>query len=184
MAFFGSPKPVDPRFELPKVSPRECTEMSLPNIHSITMLNIRWVEWQVKRGQDKSYWWKKIFDSEEFWNVPSFDVGQYSFNVAYKAATLENVHENKEILDDLFVYSKLGLLAGMFERASNATSPKDCHPLIWNAMRFFHMDARSLPDQVSMPEESPVLRESTTWAGYALGKIPNITIEQVFAKWR
>ena len=33
-------------------------------------------------------------------------------------------------------------------------------------------------------ESSLLLRECTTWAGYALGKIPNITVEQVFANWR
>jgi hypothetical protein len=184
MAFFGSPKPVHPRFELPKVSPRECTEMSLPNIHSITMLNLRWLEWQAKRGQDTSYWWTRIFDSEEFWSSPNIDLGQYAFNIALKAATLENLSESKEIIDDLFVHAKLGILSGMFERASNTTSPRDCHPLIWNAMKFFQMDARKMPEQVEIPKESPVLRESTTWAGYAFGKIPNITIEQVFSKWR
>ena len=87
MGLFSNPKPIHPRFELPRVSPRECTQMSLPNMSSMWMPNIKWIDWQAKKGQDKTYWWTKIFDSEEFWGNLDIDIGQFAFNIAYTAAT-------------------------------------------------------------------------------------------------
>jgi len=51
-------------------------------------------------------------------------------------------------------------------------------------MNFFNMGVRDMEGRAVIPESSLLLRECTTWAGYALGKIPNITVEQVFANWR
>ena len=87
-------------------------------------------------------------------------------------------------IEDIFVNAKLGVLAGMFEKASQATAPGDCHPVVWNAMNFFNMGVRDMEGRAKIPESSLLLRECTTWAGYALGKVPNITVEQVFANWR
>lgn len=184
MGIFSNPKPLHPRFQLPKVANRECNKMGLPNMSSMMMANIRWFEWQAKNGQDQSYWWTRIFDSEEFWNNLNINVGQFAFNVAHFAASKEGLQNDKAIVDDLFVYAKLGVLAGMFEKASNTTPPEICHPLIWNAINFFQMSAHKLEDRVEIPEQSLLLRECTAWAGYALGKIPNITVEQVFTNWR
>ena len=184
MGLFSNPKPIHPRFELPRVSPKECTEMSLPNMSVMWMPNFRWIDWQAKKGQDQTYWWTKIFDSEEFWTNFDIDIGQFAFNIAHAAATREGFQENREIVDDIFVNAKLGVLAGMFEKSSQATAISDCHPLIWNAMVFFNLGVSNMKDRVKIPESSPVLRECTTWAGYALGKIPTITVEQTFANWR
>ena len=72
----------------------------------------------------------------------------------------------------------------MFEKASQATVPANCHPIVWNAMKSFNIRARDREGRVKMPESSLLLPECTTWAGYVLGKVPNITVEQVFANWR
>ncbi len=112
------------------------------------------------------------------------DIGQFAFNIAHGAAMREGLHENKVIVDDIFIHAKLGVLAGMFEKASKATAPGDCHPVIWNAMNFFNMGVRDMEGRAEIPTSSLLLRECTTWAGYALGKIPNITVEQTFANWR
>ena len=48
----------------------------------------------------------------------------------------------------------------------------------------FNIRARDREGRVKMPESSLLLPECTTWAGYVLGKVPNITVEQVFANWR
>ena len=184
MGFFSSPKPLHPKFELPKVSPRECSLMTLPNMNSKPMLNFRWFEWQAKQGQDQTYWWTKIFDSEDFWTDMKIDIGQYAFNIALSAASLEGLEKDKEIVEDIFVNAKLGVLAGMFEKASQATSPRDCHPVVWNAMNLFNKGIRDMEGRAEIPESSLLLRECTTWAGYALGKMPNIKVEQVFENWR
>ena len=151
---------------------------------SMFMPNLKWLEWQAKQGQDQTYWWTKIFDSEEFWTNINIDIGQFAFNIAHAAATREGLQENREIVDDIFVNAKLGVLAGMFEKASRATEPSDCHPVIWNAINFFNMGVRDMDGRAKIPDSSLLLRECTTWAGYALGKIPNITVEQTFANWR
>ena len=184
MGFFNNPKPIHPRFELPKVSPRECSKMSLPNMSSMFMPNLKWFEWQAKQGQDQTYWWTKVLDSEEFWTNINIDIGQFGFNIAHAAATREGLQENKEIVEDIFVHAKLGVLAGMFEKASQATTPGDCHPVIWNAISLFNMSVRDMDGRPKIPESSLLLRECTTWAGYALGKIPTISVEQVFDNWR
>ena len=184
MGLFGNPKPMHPRFELPKVASRECSKMSLPNMSSMIVPNFKWFEWQAKRGQDQSYWWKKIFDSEEFWKNMKIDIGEFALGIAYAAATREGLEKNKEIVGDIFIHAKLGVLAGMFEKASQTTSPSDCHPIIWNAMNFFNLEVSDMEGRAKIPESSLLLRECTTWAGYAFGKIPNINVEQVFANWR
>lgn len=114
----------------------------------------------------------------------NIDIGQFAFNIAHSAAAREGLEENKEIVEDIFVNAKLGVLAGMFEKASQTTAPGDCHPVVWNAMNFFNMGVRDMEGRAKIPESSLLLRECTTWAGYALGKVPNITVEQVFANWR
>lgn len=184
MGLFGNPKPLHPRFELPKVSPRDCFRMELPNMSAMLMPNFKWFEWQVKQGQDETYWWTRIFDSEEFWKNLNIDIGQFAFNIAHSAASREGLQENKEIIDEIFVNAKLGVLAGMFEKASQATLPANCHPVVWNAMKSFNIRARDREGRAKMPESSLLLPECTTWAGYVLGKVPNITVEQVFANWR
>lgn len=160
--------------------------MSLPDMNVLWTPNWAWLEWQAKKGQDRSYWWTNIFDSENFWTNINIDIGQFAFNIAHAAATREGLQENKEIVDDIFVYAKLGVLAGMFEKASQATAISNCHPLIWNAMISFNLDSDvvNMAGRPKIPKSSPLLRESTTWAGYALGKIPTISVEQVFDKWR
>jgi hypothetical protein len=184
MGLFSNPKPLHPRFELPKVSPRDCSRMALPHMSSMLMPNLKWFEWQAKQGQDQTYWWSRIFDSEEYWENNNIDVGQFAFNVAHSAAAREGLEQNKEIVEDIFINAKLGVLAGMFEKASQTTSAEDCHPVVWNAMNFFNMGVRDMEGRPRIPESSLLLRECTTWAGYALGKIPGITVEQVFARWR
>jgi hypothetical protein len=151
---------------------------------SMLLPNLKWFEWQAKQGQDQTYWWRKVLDSEEFWTNMNVDIAQFAFNIAHGAAMREGLQENKAILDDLFVHAKLGVLAGMFEKASNATAPGDCHPVIWNAMNFFNMGVRDIEDRAEIPKSSLLLRECTTWAGYALGKVPNITVEQTLTNWR
>jgi len=184
MGVFSNPKPIHPRFELPKVAPRECSRMSLPKMSAVMFPIIKWLDWQAKQKQDQAFWIAKILDSEEFWTNMNIDIGQFAFNIAHAAATKENLVENSDLVDDLFAHARLGVLAGMFEKASQATSPGDCHPLIWNAMTFFNMSVRDMEGRVEVPNSSLMLRECTTWAGYALGKVPNITIGQVFADWR
>ncbi len=184
MGLFSNPKSLHPRFELPKVSPRDCSRMALPHMSSMLMPNLKWFEWQAKQGQDQTYWWSRIFDSEEYWENNNIDVGQFAFNVAHSAAAREGLEQNKEIVEDIFINAKLGVLAGMFEKASQTTSAEDCHPVVWNAMNFFNMGVRGMEGRPQIPESSLLLRECTTWAGYALGKIPGITVEQVFARWR
>ena len=184
MGIFKNSKPIHPRFELPKVSPRECFRMSLPQMSSMSMPNFKWVEWQAKQGQDQTFWWTKIFDSEEFWKQMNIDIGQLAFNIAHEAASREGLKENSEIVEDLFIHAKLGVLAGMFEKASQTTSPGDSHPVVWNAITFFNMGVLGMKDRPKIPDSSLLLRECTTWGGYALGKIPNITVQQVFANWR
>ncbi len=184
MGLFSNPKSLHPRFELPKVSPRDCSRMALPHMSSMLMPNLKWFEWQAKQGQDQTYWWTRIFNSEEYWEKNNIDIGQFAFNIAHSAAAREGLEQNKEIVEDIFINAKLGVLAGMFEKASQTTSAGDCHPVVWNAMNFFNMGVRDMEGRPQIPESSLLLRECTTWAGYALGKIPGITVEQVFARWR
>jgi hypothetical protein len=148
------------------------------------MPNFKWFEWQAKQGQDQTYWQTRIFESEDFWTNMNIDIGQFAFNIAHAAASREGLHENKELVGEIFINAKLGILAGMFEKASQTTTAGDCHPVIWNAMNFFNMGVRDMEGRVEIPEPSLLLRECTTWAGYAFSKIPNITVEQVFANWR
>jgi hypothetical protein len=146
--------------------------------------NIKWFEWQAKQGQPQSYWWNKIFESEAYWEKSQVDIGKYASQITYVAGELEGLLENQQLIQEISINARLGFLAGMFERASNTTGQKDCHPLIWNAMIFFNLEISEIEGRVKMPDASPLLRECTTWAGYALGKIPGITVREVFANWR
>ena len=110
--------------------------------------------WQAKQGQDQTYWWVKIFDSEEFWTNINIDIGQFAFNIAHSAAAREGLEHNKEIVEDIYINAKLGVLAGMFEKASQATAPGDCHPVVWNAMNFFNMGVRDMEGRAKIPESS------------------------------
>ena len=184
MGLFSNPKPLHPRFELPKVPQRDQVGIPFPNMNAMFMPNLKWLEWQAKQVQDRTYWWVRIFETEEFWATWDIDIGQSVFNIAHEAATREGLQENKEIVEQIFIHAKLGVLAGMFEKASEAIGPSACHPIIFNAIIDFNMCVRDMEGRPKLPESSLLLPECATWAGYVLGKIPNITVEQTFANWR
>ena len=73
MGLFSNPKPLHPRFELPKVSPRECSRMALPHMSSMLMPNFKWFDWQAKQGQDQTYWWDMCFVEMARGNVMGCD---------------------------------------------------------------------------------------------------------------
>lgn len=182
MALFGQPKPIDPLFMLPKVSPRECTLMGLPNMNQMTMTNFAWLEKQLRKGQDQSYWVIKVFESEKFWTNISVDVDDLALQVVRMACSLQNVEPSNEDGATLIMHAKFGILAGMFERSSNASSVGDCHPLMWNALKFFTM---AVPDdrKTHFYEANRVMFDMVNFAGYGFGKIPNLTIQKLFSRW-
>ena len=70
----------------------------------------------------------------------------------------------------------------MFEGASNTTKDEDCHPLTWNALKFFN---QSINEEFKLPfaEKHQMLLESMVYAGYVAAKLEKATPELVFSQW-
>lgn len=181
MGFFSKPKPIDPMFTLPSVMSRECVEVFLPRKNTFPMSNMRWLEIQFSKKQGPDYWVDKISESESYF-ATKVDLSPIVAAIAQAGCEADGFKPDKEAWLTLFVLAKFGLLAGMFEKASNTTKEKDCHPLPWNALKFY---AKSLRDEDKKPfgEEHIMLLTNMVYAGYLMGKLNNPNPNQIFSMW-
>ena len=184
MGIFSKPTPIHTMFELPRVSKKDCYQVSLPNMNLMAFPDVKWLNWQMRNNQPPSYWWSKIFESENYWNELQVDVNECAYHIAYMAASLENLQTDEVLVQDLLLNAKFGVLSGIFERASQSTADHSCHPIIWNSIVYFNLESAGIEIRPKLPEISLLLRDCVTWAGLAFSKIPYITVKQVFTNWR
>ena len=181
MGIFSKPKPIDPMFTLPSVTSKECVKIFLPNKSSYPMANLRWVEIQYRNKQGPDYWVTKIYETEDFF-TNRINLSEFAGSVVMSGCKADGLKETEETFATLFTSAKFGLLAGMFEGASNATKDEDCHPLTWNALKFFN---QSIKKEFKEPfaEKHTMLLESMVYAGYVAAKLEKTTPELVFSQW-
>jgi len=181
MGIFSKPKPIDPMFALPSVMSRECVKLFLPNKSSYPMANLRWVEIQYRNKQGPDYWVTKIYETEDFF-TSRINLPELAGSVAMSGCRADGFKETEDSFATLYTSAKFGLLAGMFEGASNATKGNDCHPITWNALKFFN---QSINEEFKEPfaEKHPMLLESMVYAGYVMARLEQASPESVFAHW-
>jgi hypothetical protein len=181
MGIFSKPKPIDPMFTLPSVMSRECVEVFLPRKSAFPMSNMRWVEIQFSKKQGQNYWVDKISESESYFSTNK-DLTPQIAAIAKAGCEADGFKPNEEAWLTLFVLAKFGLLAGMFEKASNTTKEKDCHPLPWNALKFYSQSLRD-EDEKPFGEKHRMLLTYMVYAGYLMGKLEKASPEYVFSHW-
>lgn len=145
------------------------------------MANLRWVEIQYQNKQGPDYWVTKIYETEDFF-ASQIDLPEVAGSVAMSGCKANGFKGTEETFATLYTSAKFGLLAGMFECASNATKEDDCHPLTWNALKFFN---QSINEEFKEPftEKHPMLLESMVYAGYVMAKLDRASPESVFSNW-
>ena len=168
-------------FQLPSVMSRECNEVFLPRKSAFPMSNMRWIEMQMAKGQGADYWVNKIFDSEDFFSQ-QLDLSPIVGSIVDTGCAVDSFKPDEESWITMFTSAKFGLLTGMFERASNATKEKDCHPLTWNALSFLN---HSIADELKKPfgDEHQILLRYMPYAGYLMGKIEKADSQEIFSQW-
>ncbi len=182
MGIFSKPKPIDPMFTLPSVMSRECVKIFLPNKSSYPMANLRWVEIQYRNKQGPDYWVTKIYETEDFF-ASRMDLPEVAGSVAMSGCKADGFKETEETFATLYTSAKFGLLTGMFEGASNATKDEDCHPLTWNALKFFNQSIDKEFQEAFSPNHTMLL-ECMVYAGYVMAKLEKATPKIVFSKWK
>ena len=145
------------------------------------MTNLRWVDIQFRNKQGSDYWVTKIYETEDFF-ASRIDLPELAGSVAMSGCKAAGLKATEETFATLYTSAKFGLLAGMFEGASNATKSDDCHPLTWNALKFFN---QSINEEYKEPfaEKHSMLLESMVYAGYMMAKLERATPESVFSNW-
>lgn len=185
MGLFGkSRKPLDSRFELAKVSSRQCTKVILPSMYQMPMLNPLALGRIFQEGASGDALVKRVMESEEYWRDRGVDVDQLAYGVAKLACRLEGLDEDESIVTECFVLAKMGLLMGLFERASGTTSSTDCHPEMWNSLVLMARHSDDRESRKTLPENSALLYSTTAYAAYVLGKMESMTLEKLFVNWR
>ncbi len=145
------------------------------------MSNMRWVEIQFSKKQGQNYWVDKISESESYFSTNK-DLTPQIAAIAKAGCEADGFKPNEEAWLTLFVLAKFGLLAGMFEKASNTTKEKDCHPLPWNALKFYSQSLRD-EDEKPFGEKHRMLLTYMVYAGYLMGKLDNPNPQKIFSHW-
>jgi hypothetical protein len=181
MGIFSKPKPIDPMFALPSVMSRECVRLFLPNKSQYPMANLRWVEIQFQNKQGQDYWVTKVQDSEDYFKS-RIELSDLAGSIAFSGCEADGFEATEDAYATLFTLASFGLLAGMFEVASNATKKDDCHPLTWNALKFFNQSVEE-EFKEAFGEKHMMLLECMVYAGYAAAKLEMVRPELVFSQW-
>jgi len=181
MGIFSKPKPIDPMFTLPSVMSRECVRIFLPNKSSYPMMNLRWVDIQYRNKQGPEYWIEKVFGSEDFF-ASRLDIPVIAGALVTNGCKADSFKVTEDTFATLFISAKFGLLAGMFENASNSTKKEDCHPLTWNSLKFFNQSIDKEFEEAFAPDHKMLL-ECMVYAGYAMAKLEQTNPEIIFSKW-
>ena len=145
------------------------------------MSNMRWVEIQFSKKQGQNYWVDKISESESYFSTNK-DLTPQIAAIAKAGCEADGFKPNEEAWLTLFVLAKFGLLAGMFEKASNTTKEKDCHPLPWNALKFYSQSLRD-EDEKPFGEKHRMLLTYMVYAGYLMGKLDSPNPQKIFSHW-
>jgi hypothetical protein len=187
---FGKKAKSDSQFFLPKVKLRDCLEMRLPNINSRPMMRMDWVESELREGRDLTFWIEKIMGSQDSFKLTT-NLEEVSAKVAIASNQIDGRYKpyertesiNIRNVDHLEPIARFGLLAGFYERASNTTNQERCHPLVVNAILTFCKSMPERPLDHDNEEKEPLLELTTCWAGYAFGKIPELSFKRAFSQW-
>lgn len=142
------------------------------------MSNMRWLEIQFSKKQGPDYWVDKISESESYFSA-RIDLSPIVAAIAQAGCEADGFKPDEEAWLTLFVLAKFGLLAGMFEKASNTTKEKDCHPLPWNALKFYTKNLRD-EDKEPFGEEHRMLLTHMVYAGYLMGKLDTQILKKFF----
>lgn len=188
MALFGGRSPMDPRFELPKVSSRECTELRLPRRSVYAMANHAWTATQWEKGiaPNPAEMVIRIFDSEVFWERFMPNVEEVALAIAVHLASTEAMELDVDQENMLFQSARFGMLAGMFDHASETTEDMYCHPEIWNARSYYSTFARERYERKSDSETEDIFLmncDKASEAGLVMGKIGGISVMELFEHW-
>ena len=189
MGLFSKTTPLDPRFALPSVKKMDCTQLNFPCKSEIAMMNFRWLEKQMSSGkyQEPMIMVNRIMETSDFWkeiNVVNLDDSTNAL-VQY-VMSIESLKLNKSDFADLYMAANFGLLAGLFESSSKATSRDECHPEIWNAMSRLNSMRREERGGKEISEKDSAflfICQKTGEAGYVMGKLGGLTLGEVFKRW-
>jgi len=189
MGLFSKTTPLDPRFALPSVKKMDCTQLNFPCKSEIAMMNFRWLEKQMSSGkyQEPMIMVNRIMETSDFWkeiNVVNLDDSTNAL-VQY-VMSIESLKLNKSDFADLYMAANFGLLAGLFESSSKATSRDECHPEIWNAMSRLNSMRREERGGKEISEKDSsflFICQKTGEAGYVMGKLGGLTLGEVFKRW-
>lgn len=171
------PEPLDPAFSLPPAPPRECTEFRLPSMNEMGMANLAWVEKQMAAGQPMDYWPTRILATAPVWRT--LPVGSNLLTVETALDLEPEAPRSPESRDHLGDLATFGWLTGAFERSSGRMVDELCHPITWNALRFFLQSARSTDLEYPGAFEDKVAE-----AAYAMGRYPDLSQDRLFSRWR
>lgn len=183
MGLFKKQSPIDAMFTLPDVPSRECTLMGFPNNHSATMLNVSWLDKQLAAGQGFDYWVTRIFESEKYWGERTSGFRSDALEIVRTIEILEGLEISEEDRAELFSRAYFGILAGIFERSSKSTSAKDCHPLIWNALKCYEHAIAESQSESQFQVEHGIIFGQMCLAGYVVGKIEGMTVGRALLRW-
>jgi hypothetical protein len=126
-------------------------------------------------------------ETSDFWkeiNVVNLDDSTNAL-VQY-VMSIESLKLNKSDFADLYMAANFGLLAGLFESSSKATSRGECHPEIWNAMSRLNSMRREERGGKDISEKDSAflfICQKTGEAGYVMGKLGGLTLGEVFKRW-
>jgi hypothetical protein len=167
----------------------DCTPLNFPCKSEVAMMNFRWLEKQMSSGkyQEPMIMVNRIMETSDFWkeiNVVNLDDSTNAL-VQY-VMSIESLKLNESDFADLYMAANFGLLAGLFESSSKATSRDECHPEIWNAMSRLNSMRREERGGKEISEKDSAflfICQKTGEAGYVMGKLGSLTLGEVFKRW-
>ena len=183
MGIFSKPKPIHPMFDLPRASVRECGAMHLPSKVRMALPSVHWLEMMAQSGDTFASWINRVSETESFWTSHQINCDEVAQAIAYRVMHLEQQHNHEDLLITGIVFSKFGLLLGLYERASNATKPTECHPLIQNVVIGLKIAFDDGEVMNNLPEDASHLLYLCGWAGYVMGKVPDLSMNDLFQEW-
>lgn len=188
MGIFSKSQPIDSRFALPAVKPRECIELRFPCKSEVAWASGEWLIRQVALGfHEATLLHIRIMETSEYWEqLEGINLNNAAGALAQYVTEIESIKLNENDFLELYWAAHFGLLAGLFEMASKATSEDYCHPAIWNAL--LHSSALRRRerggDEISEKDWSfKFLCDKTGEAGYVMGKLGGLSLSEVFKRW-
>lgn len=183
MGLFGKSKSKFGGDILPAVANSDYIDIELPRMHVMYMPDFEWIFKLQSNGVDRFHWLGVIseLDSTHLSGMKDSLIEGYK-SVVIDVVSIEELPNEQQILDSIYPFARIGVLAGMLDNISKVTPQGKCHPIVWLSLNVLFMETVNDEKGYKFPENQLGIKQATALAGYGLAR--GLDHELVYSKWK